>query len=108
MSSEYIPVNEAVGTKIGAGQKATFEFEPDGSGMEIDVVAASKYRGLTYTVKVDGEERYGPAPIPPTDIDDLSTTHNPRLPVDRQLTIKVQNPSVNDRFVSAQLRGIEQ
>ena len=107
MSSECIPVNEAVGTKIGAGQKATFEFEPDASGMKVDVVAASKYRGLTYTVKVDGDERFGPAPIPPTDIDDLSTTHNPRLPVDRHLKIRVQNPSASDRFVSAQLRGIE-
>jgi hypothetical protein len=108
MSSDFIPVNQAVGTEIEAGQKATFEFEPDASGMKIDVVAASKYRGLTYTVKVDDEVRFGPAPIPPTDIDDLSTTHNPRLPVDRHLKIKVQNPSVNDRFVSAQLRGIEQ
>jgi hypothetical protein len=108
MDSDFIPVNDATGTEIGAGQKATFEFEPDASGMRIDTVAASKYRGLTYTVTVDGEVRYGPAPIPPTDIDDLSTTHNPRLPVDRHLKIKVQNPSPNDRFVSAQLRGIEQ
>jgi hypothetical protein len=106
--SDWLPVNQATGAEIPAGSKAAFEFTPDASGMEIDTVAASKYRGLTYTVKVDGEIRFGPAPIPPTDVDDLSTTHNPRVEVDRQLRILVKNPSATDRFVAAQLRGIEQ
>ena len=105
---DWIPVNNADGTDIPAGSKATFRFTPDASGMELDAIAASKYRGLTYEVRVDGDQRYGPAPIPPTDIDNLATTHNPRLPVDRELKMIVRNPSDTDRYVSAQIRGIEQ
>ncbi|WP_144901363.1 hypothetical protein [Halobellus captivus] len=107
-SSEWIPVNELIGEEIKSGQKATFTFEPDASGMQVDVIAASKYKGLTYEVEVDGDVRFGPAPAPPTDIDDLSTTHNPRMPVNRRLVITVRNPSANDRFVFAQVRGVEQ
>lgn len=106
--SDWIPVNEADGAEVPAGTRAKFTFEPDASGMEVDAVAASKFEGLTYEVSVDGDTRYGPAPIPPTDIDDMGTTHNPRMPVDRQLVITVRNPSQVDRNVAAQVRGIEQ
>jgi hypothetical protein len=59
-------------------------------------------------VRVDGDARFGPAPIPPTDINDMTTTHNPRMPVDQQLVITVRNPSETERYVAAQVRGIEQ
>ncbi|MUW13921.1 hypothetical protein GJ633_04035 [Halorubrum sp. CBA1125] len=107
-ADNWIPVNEADGTEIGSGQRATFTFTPDASGMRVDVVAASKYRGLTYEVIVDDDTRFGPAPVPPTDIDDMVTTHNPRMPVDQELDIIVRNPSATDRYVAAQVRGIEQ
>lgn len=106
--SDWIPVNEADGTEIPAGAKAEFTFTPDASGMQLDAVAASKYRGLSYEVRADGDQRFGPAPIPPTDIDDMTTTHNPRLEVSRDLVITVRNPSSSTRFVAAQVRGVEQ
>lgn len=106
--SDWIPVNEADGTEIPAGSKAEFTFTPDASGMQLDAVAASKYRGLSYEVRADGDQRFGPAPIPPTDIDDMTTTHNPRLEVSRDLVITVRNPSSSTRFVAAQVRGVEQ
>mgnify|MGYP006928077219 CR=1 FL=1 len=106
--SDWIPVNEADGTEIPAGSKAEFIFTPDASGMQLDAVAASKYRGLSYEVRADGDQRFGPAPIPPTDIDDMTTTHNPRLEVSRDLVITVRNPSSSARFVAAQVRGVEQ
>ena len=107
-SPDWIPVNEATGAEIPAGSKAEFVFKPDASGMRVDSVAASKYAGLTYEVRVDGTTRYGPAPIPPTDIDDMVTTHNPRMPVDQKLVHIVRNPSGVDRSVVAQVRGVEQ
>lgn len=105
---DWIPVNEATGAEIPAGNRAKFRFEPDASGMHVDSVAASKFAGLTYEVTVDGDQRFGPAPIPPTDIDDMVTTHNPRMSVDRELVITVRNPSAADRTVAAQVRGVEQ
>jgi len=104
----WIPVNEADGAELPAGSLARFRFEPDASGMKIDAVAASKFAGLTYEVKVDGDKRFGPAPIPPTDIDNMVTTHNPRMPVDRELTVIVRNVSNTGRTVAAQVRGVEQ
>jgi hypothetical protein len=105
---DWIPVNEATGAEIPAGSRGTFRFEPDASGMRIDSVAASKFAGLTYEVRVDSDTRYGPAPIPPTDIDDMVTTHNPRMEVDQKLVHIVRNPSNADRTVAAQVRGVEQ
>ncbi|TKX79547.1 hypothetical protein EXE53_15395 [Halorubrum sp. SD626R] len=107
-TADWMPVNQATGTQIGAGQRATFTFEPDAGAMRVDSVAASKYQGLTYEVRVDGDTRFGPAPIPPTDIDDMVTTHNPRMPVDQQVTVIIRNPSTVDRYVASQVRGIEQ
>jgi hypothetical protein len=104
---DYIPVNDAEGVNLPAGQKGVFVFKPDASGMWVDMVAASKYRGLTYEIKVDGDLRYGPAPIPPTDVDDSGVTHKPPMEVDRQLTLTVRNPSGTDRAVDAQIRGWE-
>lgn len=105
---DWFPVNEAVTRTIPSGSKATFVFEPDASGLYADAVAASKYTGLTYEVEVDGDTRYGPSGIPPTDVDDMTTTHNPRLEVDRRLEVIVRNPSAKSRDVSAQVRGVEQ
>ena len=106
--SDWIPVNEADGANVPAGARADFTFRPDASGMEVDAVAASKFSGLTYEVRVDDDRRFGPSPIPPTDIDDMTTTHNPRMEVDQQLVIMVRNPSERDRYVAAQVRGVEQ
>jgi len=106
-AAEFTPVNQATGAQIGAGERATFTFEPDAGTMRADSVAASKFQGLTYEVRVDGDTRFGPAPIPPTDIDDMVTTHNPRMPVDQRLKVIVRNPSSVARFVASQVRGIE-
>ncbi|TKX86209.1 hypothetical protein EXE43_09575 [Halorubrum sp. SS5] len=106
-NDDWIAVNDATGTELPSGSRATFRFKPDASGMEIDSVAASKYTGLTYEVKVDGDPRYGPAPVPPTDIDDMVTTHNPRISVERELEVIVRNPTNADRTVAAQIRGAE-
>jgi len=105
--ADWIPVNKADATDLPAGSKVTFTFEPDASGMFVDAVAASKYRGLTYEVVVDDTSRYGPVGVPPTDVDDMTTTHNPRLPVDRTLKVVIRNPSTTDRYVAAQIRGAE-
>jgi len=106
--SDWFPVNEAIARTIPSGSKATYLFEPDASGLFADAIAASKYTGLTYEVVIDGETRYGPAPVPPTDVDDMTTTHNPRLQVARHLKLIVRNPSGVERDVTAQVRGVEQ
>lgn len=103
----YKPLNDAERTDIPSGSKATYTFDPDGSGMWVDAVAASKFGGLTYEVRVDGTQRYGPNGVPPTDIDDLTVTHKPPLEVDRQLKVIVRNPSATDRTVAVQIRGWE-
>jgi len=104
----WFPVNEAIARTIPSGSKATYLFEPDASGLYADAVAASKYSGLTYEVVVDGETRYGPAAVPPTDVDDMTTTHNPRLEAKRHLRVIVRNPSGVERDVTAQIRGVEE
>lgn len=102
-----IPVNRVEQVAIPSGARAEFEFTPDASDMAVDVVAASKFQGLTYELRVDGTTRFGPVGIPPTDIDDMATTHNPRLLARSDLTMIVRNPSTVDRTVAVQIRGVE-
>ena len=66
---------EPVGSHVAVGEKLTATFEPVQRVTEfvLPVVAATKAPGTTYRVKVDDTEVYGPAPIPPTDIDDLGS-----------------------------------
>lgn len=102
-----IPVNRVAQREVPAGSRAEFVFEPDASDMAIDMVAASKFTGLTYTVTVDSDKRFGEVGIPPTDIDDSTTTHNPRLRVRDELLVTVRNPSTVDRIIAVQIRGVE-
>lgn len=105
--AEWAPVCKAAVETIPAGAKATFTFEPDDDGMWVRTVAASKFAGLTYEVRVDSNPVYGPAGVPPTDVDDLATTHEPPLPVDSDLELIVRNPSSTERDVAAQIMGAE-
>lgn len=106
-AADTIPINRTESTELKSGQKATFTFEPDKSGMAIDMVAISKFQGITYEFSTDDTQRFGVSPVPPTDVDDAVTTHNPRLTVERQLTVVVRNVSAVDRIVTAQIRGVE-
>lgn len=102
-----IPVNRVAQRQVPAGSRAEFAFEPDASDMAIDMVAVSKFNGLTYEVTVDSDKRFGEVGIPPTDIDDSATTHNPRLRVRDELVVTVRNPSTVDRTIAVQIRGVE-
>jgi len=102
-------INEPATATLDPGEKATFRFDASGRTNElvVPIVAISKLPGFAYSVRSDGSDRYGPARIPPTDIDDLSTCFIPALRFDRELTVEAVNLSETARIVHAQLIGWE-
>lgn len=92
-SADDVAFNEPVGRYLDVGEKLTATFEPVQRVTEfvLPCIAATKAPGTTYRVKVDGEEVYGPAPIPPTDIDDLTQTFLPPLRFGESLKVIIEN-----------------
>jgi hypothetical protein len=104
-----VPINEPTGAEVAVGERVTFTFEQKNrvSELIIPIVAASKYAGCVYEIRADGRSRYGPAPIPPTDIDDLQVTFLPALRFEDRLTIEVTNLGSVAREINAQPIGWE-
>lgn len=102
-------INEPVTATLPPNEKATFTFDAKGrtSDLVIPIVAISKLPSFTYEVRSDGSPQYGPARIPPTDIDDLSVCFIPALEFSETLVVEVANLSPNERTVHAQLIGWE-
>jgi hypothetical protein len=102
-------INEPSTATIKNGEKATFTFDADGrtNDLIIPIVAMSKLPGFVYELRSDGTDRYGPARIPPTDIDDLSVCFLPALRFSDKLTVEISNVANNERVAHVQLIGWE-
>lgn len=105
------PFCEPVSVLLGSQEEATLRFSPTQSDAEfrIGTVAMSKRPESEYVVRMDEEVVYGPAPIPPTDIDDLQVTFTPARAFSQSLELTVRNlqDSTGDRRYSIQPVGYE-
>lgn len=109
-SAEDIPVNEPASVDIGPGQQATVTFtarQRTNDGFVLPTVAVSKRSQSTYEITMDEEEVYGPASIPPTDIDDLGVCFVPAYEFEQELEVQVANLSDTEREYHVQPIGYE-
>lgn len=91
-----VPVNQPEKVILDGGQRARIRYRPvqrKTDGFVMPIVAVSKHPESTYRAKFDGQLRYGPSSIPPTDIDDLAVTFLPAYEFERELEIVVTNTS---------------
>jgi hypothetical protein len=108
-TAEDTPVNEPATVRLQGGEKATVEFETvqSTSDLVLPIVAISKHPESVYTVESDGTRRYGPADIPPTDIDDLQVCFVPALRFESTLTVEISNLGSTARDYNIQPIGYE-
>lgn len=87
------PFCEPTSVQLGSNTEATLTFVPVQNDAEfrIGTVAMSKRPESEYIVRMDSEVVYGPAPIPPTDIDDLEVTFTPARAFSQSLELTVRN-----------------
>lgn len=94
---------------VPAGSKATVTFEPEESGsvFYLASVAISKEDQTTYELRDDGTTMFGPAAVPPTDIDDSSVTWVPCQRFRTSLTAIIKNVSSAERTYTVLPMGYE-
>jgi hypothetical protein len=94
---------------VPAGSKATVEFEPEESGSTFYLasVAISKEAQTTYAIRDDGTPMFGPAAVPPTDIDDSTVTWVPCQRFRTSLEVIIKNVSSAERTYSILPMGYE-
>lgn len=104
-----VPVNETAAVTLDSGQEAVVTFSPIQNITEhaVIVLAVSKQKDTTYTIEMDGGEVYGPAAIPPTDIDDTVQTFIPPRSFSSECRVKVANTGASTRTYHVQLIGYE-
>lgn len=87
------PFNQAKAVTLDAGQEAEITFEPAERQSEyyMATLAISKRSDSSYRVETDGTNEFGPAPIPPTDIDDDADTFRPPATFEDSVTVTVAN-----------------
>jgi len=105
-----VPFNEPYTAELEDGEKVTVTFTPEQSGSVffLPVLAISKVRGTIYEIRDDGSTQYGPAAIPPTDIDDLTSTFVPAKQFRDSLEVIIRNNSGNPQTYHIQPVGFEQ
>lgn len=104
------PVNTAAGGEVPPGSKIVIEFEPEqrSTTFRMPVLAISKYPDAEYSIKADGEQIFGPAPVPPTDVDDLDVCFIPAVTWGSSIEVTARNLSEQStRMFTAQLIGWE-
>lgn len=108
-TADATPFNEPATVRLEGGEKATAEFSTVQAvtELQVPVVAVSKHPQSVYVVSADGRNRYGPADIPPTDIDDLQVCFLPALTFGNTLTVEVTNLSASARDYHIQPIGWE-
>jgi len=110
-SDQDRPFCEPTSVSLASGEEATLTFVPVQNSAEfrIGTVAISKRPESEYVVRMDGEVVFGPAPIPPTDIDDLQVTFTPARGFTQELEITVRNldDTTGSRLYSIQPVGYE-
>jgi len=89
------PFAETASVSLEGGEEVRLEYEPvsNDAMFRVGTVAVSKREDTEYVVRMDGEEVFGPAPVPPTDIDDLQVTFVPALGFEQSLEVVVRNLS---------------
>lgn len=90
---EAIDYNDPITQTLDPGQqlKVTFSPKQQVSRFMLPIMAISKHRNSSYEMWLDGERAYGPAPVPPTDIDDLAATFIPSKSFSTSMVIYVRN-----------------
>ncbi|MDH5019031.1 hypothetical protein [Halobacterium rubrum] len=105
------PFAETASVSLAGGEEIRLEYQPTSNDAEFRVgtVAISKRADTEYVVRMDGETVFGPAPIPPTDIDDLQVTFIPALGFSQSMEVVVRNLSATtgDRDYAIQPVGYE-
>jgi len=102
-------INETATATLAIGEQATFSFEADNRSQDLylPIIAISKFPGFSYEVRRDGSDVYGPARLPPTDIDDLQPCFIPALDLSETMQVTVSNLSDRDRVIHVQAVGWE-
>ncbi len=110
-STDDRPFAETVSVSLESGEEARMEFEPVSNDalFRVGTVAISKREETEYELRMDGETVFGPAPVPPTDVDDLQVTFVPALGFEQSLEVVVRNLSATTgtRQYSIQPLGYE-
>ncbi|GGM26826.1 hypothetical protein [Haloarcula argentinensis] len=90
-----VPYNDPITRLLDAGEQMAVTFSPTKQVTQfiLPILAISKHPESSYEAWMDGERVYGPAPVPPTDIDDLAATFIPARRFSSSLTIYVRNLS---------------
>lgn len=106
---DAVPFNKPATVTLNADEKGTITFRPERrvSELVLPIIAISKHPQCVYEVRTDGDARYGPAQIPPTDIDDLQVCFFPALRFEETLTIEVSNLGSTTREINVQPVGWE-
>jgi len=105
------PFAETASVSLASGEEVTLEYQPvsNDTMFRVGTVAVSKRADTEYVVRMDDEVVFGPAPIPPTDIDDLQVTFTPALGFSQSMEVIVRNLSATtgERDYSIQPVGYE-
>lgn len=90
-----IPFNSPVTEQVDPGKALTATYRPEQrtGTFRLPILAASKAPESTYTVWLDDEQVYGPAAVPPTDVDDLQPTFFPPYRFENKLQMEIANVS---------------
>jgi len=106
-----VPIQEAAQVALNPGEKVTVTMTPETSGSQhkVPIVAITKRKGSSYEIAVDGTNRFGPSPIPPTDIDDVDATFIPALDMQSKLETEIKDlrASGGERTYFVQVIGWE-
>lgn len=107
--AEDIPFNDPYTMNLNSGEKGTVTYKPEQSGATfwLAALAISKHGGTVYEVRDESGTIYGPAAIPPTDIDDLTACWVPAQSFNQELTVIVRNQSGTTQTYSVQPVGYE-
>lgn len=104
-----VAFNEPYTLTLDDGQEGVVTFTPEQSGSTFYVaaVAMSKVSGTVYELSDDGTTMYGPANIPPTDIDNFSVCWLPCKQFETTLKATITNLSGNRQTYHIQPVGFE-
>lgn len=94
-AADAVPYNDPITRLLDPGEQMKVSFTPTQQVTEfiLPILAMSKHPASSYEAWMDGQRVYGPAPVPPTDIDDLVPTFIPARRFSSSLTIFVRNLS---------------
>lgn len=108
--SNASPFNDVVTVTLDPGEEAVIGYEPEErrSRFVVPTVLMSKWQLSEYVVELDGVDRFGPASIPPSDIDDDSDTFRPPESFEDRMEVIVSNLSDSTRTYHVQVVGWEE